>query len=229
MEHLYAALAAFNAKLETIVKDRTVTVRPRDQAKRPYSFRYAQLETILAAIRKPLAEAGLSLVQRIVKVPEGDAIETTLAHTGGESISNLVRMIVLDNGPQAYGSAQMYARRQGVTLLLCLAAEDDDDANEAEGNEVTVQRADSEDPAPPGDGKAALLPVDPELVEQYAKRIIQTLDNQDPGGAVLLYLELSDEEKEILWRKGGLTMKQKQVIRGAVKTAAAHIAERPHE
>lgn len=213
--NIYEALARFHAQVPTIVKDREVVVRPRDQSKRSYTFRYAQLETILAAIRKPLADNGLALVQRILPTEKGEEIQTALHFVDGAVLHNNVRMIVLDQGPQAYGSAQMYARRQGITLLLTLAAEEDDDANAAEGNEVERAKPQEDviDLIPYGPPKPSALPPDLEVVAEYAKRIIGSLDNRDPGGALLLYRELSDPEKMALWRNGGLTMKYKQVLR----------------
>jgi hypothetical protein len=63
-----------------------------------------------------------------------------LRHASGETLKNLIPIFVRDDGPQAYGSALTYARRYGVTLLLCISADDDDDGNAAEGNNAEVTR-----------------------------------------------------------------------------------------
>ena len=98
-----------------------------------YRFQYAPLEDIMSAIRRPLADHGLALSQSV----EAGTLETMLMHSSGQWLSASVPMAVPDGAsPQEVGSAITYARRYGVTLVCCLAADEDDDANIAEGNEV---------------------------------------------------------------------------------------------
>lgn len=139
-----AALAKAQAAFLPVVKSRTVTVQPRkreDGTWPPsYSFKYAELDTVLSAVRPGLAANELAMVQSIVSEPLPDGklgpefVRTTLLHSSGEWISCDVPLFVArgDNASQAYSSAVSYARRYGVNLLLCLAADDDDDgaANE---------------------------------------------------------------------------------------------------
>lgn len=80
------------------------------------------LDSILSAVRKPLADNGLALVQRIVaKDPAGEFVETTLVHDSGESISNLTKMVADQEDQIGYSKAQGLASRDGILLLLCLA------------------------------------------------------------------------------------------------------------
>jgi hypothetical protein len=81
------------------------------------------LDYIMSAVRKPLAENGLALVQRIVaKDPTGEFVETTLVHASGESICNLTKMIADVEDQVGYSRAQSVAAYAGVRLLLCLSA-----------------------------------------------------------------------------------------------------------
>jgi hypothetical protein len=130
INELASALSKAQAAFKPITRDKTVTVRTKTGGS--YSFSYAPLEAILRAVQPALAAHGLALTQSI----EGEYLVTTL-WLGAKCLHNAVKIIVGDGGPQAYGSALTYARRYGVTLLLCVCADDDDDGNAAEGNTAT--------------------------------------------------------------------------------------------
>lgn len=141
-----AALAKAQGDFPTIPRDRKVTVAIKDRQtgakKGEYSFWYAPLETILAAVRKPLAANSLALVQAIMAEDAGDGrivevMRTTLVHESGEWLACDVPMFVGtgDNRSQAYSSGMTYARRYGVTTLLVLAADEDDDGNGGDQDE----------------------------------------------------------------------------------------------
>lgn len=142
---LSAALAKAQGEFAPVVRDKTVSVTMRSGGK--YTFSYAPLESILHAVKPALSKNGLSITQAMVTHHGKEYVETTLRHSSGESICNRIPLFVKDEGPQAYGSALTYARRYGVTLLLCVSADDDDDGNAAEGNsaETTRSRAPAED------------------------------------------------------------------------------------
>lgn len=132
------ALATAQGEFGPVLRDKTVTVTMRTGGK--YTFSYAPLESILHAVKAALSKNGLSLTQAMVVADGKDYVETTLRHSSGETISGRIPLFVKDDGPQAYGSALTYARRYGVTLLLCISADDDDDGNAAEGNSAEVAR-----------------------------------------------------------------------------------------
>jgi hypothetical protein len=132
------ALAAAQGDFPTIPRDRTVKVNLKSRDGQPggsYTFRYAPLETILAAVRKPLSANGLALLQAIVAEPTEtgfvEMMRTTLLHSSGEWFACDVPIFVGtgDNKSQAYASGVTYSRRYGVTMLLCVAADEDDDGN----------------------------------------------------------------------------------------------------
>jgi ERF superfamily protein len=140
-EAIYAAFAKAQGEFDPIHRDRTVKVKMR--AGGEYTFSYAPLESILKATLPALSKNGLSITQKTLTPPSGsECVETTLYHADGGSISNQMPIFVKadETGPQAYGSALTYARRYGVTLLLGVCADDDDDGNAAEGNSATVTR-----------------------------------------------------------------------------------------
>lgn len=136
-KHISAALAAAQGEFGAVTRDKTVTVTMKSGGK--YTFSYAPLESILHAVKPALSKNGLSLTQAMIVIEGKDFVETTLRHSSGQTISNRIPLFVKDDGPQAYGSALTYARRYGVTLLLCISADDDDDGNAAEGNSAEAK------------------------------------------------------------------------------------------
>lgn len=136
------ALAKAQGAFPTIPRDRTVTVKMRERNGQPggqYTFTYAPLSTIREKTRPALAEAELAIVQPIIAEPtEGggvvEVLRTILLHSSGEWLACDVPMFsgTGDNKAQAYNSGATYARRLGVTLLLCIAADEDDDGNGGE-------------------------------------------------------------------------------------------------
>lgn len=150
-----AALAAANAEFPPIEKNKNVEVKMRNGG--TYWFSYATLDAILHAVRLPLAKNGLALMQaevqhevnvyddggRIVAVDRELMMETRLLHASGEWFANTTPILIAegDNAAQAHGSGASYARRYGVSSLLCLASDEDDDGNEADGNTVKPARA----------------------------------------------------------------------------------------
>lgn len=129
-----AALVEFQGKVPTIEKSREVTVTSR-RTGTEYKFKYAPLDAILEKIRQPLHEAGLAVTQPVTNGQGGAAIQTLLLHKTGQWMS-VTFTIPYSGGPQEFGSAITYGRRYGLSALLGLAAEDDDDANRASGNDV---------------------------------------------------------------------------------------------
>jgi hypothetical protein len=92
--------------------------------------KYADLASIVEAIKEPLAENELSYSQ--FPISEGNQIgtETILIHSSGEWISGsfLLPQKPGKEGltPQTAGSSLTYARRYSIMGILGLSAEDDD-------------------------------------------------------------------------------------------------------
>ncbi len=92
-----------------------------------FKSKYADLASVVDAIRGPFAEHGLAYVQLPIPA-EGDwvKVETVLLHSSGQWISNIVDVPVSKGDAQGYGSALTYARRYGLSAICGVAPEDDD-------------------------------------------------------------------------------------------------------
>lgn len=146
---LAAALAAAQGEFPLIPKNRTVTVKTRTGGS--YTFSYAPLDTILSCVRLALSKAGLALAQAVVTDANNtDNLRTYLFHSTGEFLANDTPIYNGggDNASQAYGSGLTYARRYGITALLCIAADEDDDGNGAGDDFERVTRGNGEQRPP---------------------------------------------------------------------------------
>jgi hypothetical protein len=110
---LAKALAKFHSNAPSIHKNAT---NPH------FKNSFADLGGILGAVRGPLAEVGLSVLQL---VGEG-TLTTVLLHESGEFIESTAPLIVSKNDMQGLGSAVSYQRRYSLQGVLSLAASDDD-------------------------------------------------------------------------------------------------------
>lgn len=130
-ETLAAAFVAAQAELTNPHKDKTANIKPG------FSYRYADLATILDHVRPVLARHGLAISQDVGATPEGRlAIHTTIIH-GPSGDRMTFGPLVGDTGRdwQSTGGAVTYARRYALTAALGIAADDDDDATAVSAQE----------------------------------------------------------------------------------------------
>jgi len=142
---LVDALAKAQAKITAPERNRSVKVETR--AGGTYSFKYATLDHIIDKIRGPLTENSLWFTQ-IMKDDQGTYIlDTRLMHASGQWIACQMPLIWDGNGGnQQFGSALTFMRRYTLTSLLGIAAEEDDDANAADGNQMTDRKPNAPKP-----------------------------------------------------------------------------------
>ncbi len=126
---LCAALVAAQAGLKPIAKD----------GKNPaFRSRYATLDGIMETVRPALAAHGLAVVQGVIHPETGEGgrlvgimVETRLIHTSGEWLASVVPVPVAKGDAHGLGSALSYGRRYGISALLALSTDEDDDGNAA--------------------------------------------------------------------------------------------------
>jgi hypothetical protein len=133
---LAAALAKAQAGFTPVKRDKKVTVKKKDGGS--YSFMYAPLESVLAAVTQPLADNGLVVVQ----VLDEGFLLTSLIHESGAMVVG--RVAIPSGGDiKELGSAITYLRRYALQALLGIAAEDDDDGSRAVGDVSTPAGAET--------------------------------------------------------------------------------------
>jgi hypothetical protein len=92
---------------------------------------YAPLDEILGAVKPVLAKYGLAVLFRQVATDNPDfvSVETVLIHESGESLGGIFTAKPMKLDPQGTVGAITYLKRCGITALLALELDDDDDGN----------------------------------------------------------------------------------------------------
>lgn len=217
---LSEALAKAQGEFAPVVRDKTVSVTMRSGGK--YTFSYAPLESILHAVKPALSKHGLALTQAMVVRDGKDFVQTTLRHSSGQTISNHIPLFVKEEGPQAYGSALTYARRYGVTLLLCISADDDDDGNAAEGNSAETTKSRSAVP----EGR----PSEPQSFAEakvLADKFREALKTNIDGRVYDVHMEANKNQDLYLAASQQLKPAERTAIKAAVERVRVPNTNRP--
>jgi hypothetical protein len=117
IQALAQALAKAQPEIKAALKDST---NPHFKSK------YADLSSVIDAVKAPLLKHGISFLQGVEDAEGGVAVETMLLHTSGEWISSTMRIPATKQDAQGYGSAITYGRRYGLQAMCGVPAEDDD-------------------------------------------------------------------------------------------------------
>lgn len=129
---LTGALAKAQGEFGKVLKDITAKIQTKNGGS--YSYQYADLASVLEAIRKPLADHGLAIMQPTSCNGDRVNITTILSHESGEWISSSLVLPVEPNSDrqpfvQAVGSTVTYGKRYALCGLLGISSEADDDGN----------------------------------------------------------------------------------------------------
>ena len=131
---LYRALARAQVAFDPIRKNREVEIRTNKGF--TYTFRYADLENIIAATRPALSANGLAVFQRIENSEGKMFISTVLCHADGGEVTSRVPLDGKYEDIKTYGATISYLRRYAYSALLCIAADDDLDEDGSEAGDV---------------------------------------------------------------------------------------------
>lgn len=140
---------------------------PLKEASNPYfKSKYADLNSVRAAVIPPLNEQNICVLQPIVNIDGKSFVKTIFLHESGEEISGLTEIIYSkQNDAQSQGSGITYARRYGLQSLACIGAEDDD-GNKASLNDSIKENTTKNETLPLPKSEPAQLP---ELTKEHKK------------------------------------------------------------
>ena len=107
--------------------------------------KYADLATVYEVIRKPLVDNGFSYIHSLTTHEDGTHfVDTLLMHEKGGTFKTSLPLIINKRDMQGLGSAITYAKRYGISMIVGLASEEDDEgkgAGTAKGNVNTSTKA----------------------------------------------------------------------------------------
>lgn len=175
INELAAALAKAQGEMRFAAK---ANVNPHFKSK------YADMASVIEAIREPLARNGLAHTQ-LCREGEGGTVivDTVLMHLSGQYIASSMTMRPVKNDPQGIGSALTYARRYALQGICGLASDDDD------GNAASASSA------PPSQyvERAPQRNVDADIA-QYTERVKAAKTNEE--------LLAAGRDCRAVWAKG---------------------------
>lgn len=207
-----AALASAQGKFRNPKRTKTATVRPRDGGA-GYTFAYAPLEEVVDAVKDGLAENGLSRQQYLFRADDGMFwLKTVLWHSSGEWMSGDYPVMYSKESAQGFAGGVTYAKRNGLSLLLGLAAEDDDDGNVGDGNAAVIK------PTRPPTTRQPKPP---------AENIMQPTPHDLQTGELLQALPASDAANEALEARAAF-LTQAAMGKGRAKDQKAEMWLRQH-
>ena len=149
INELAAALAKAQAKFTPAAKNKT---NPHLKSK------YADLVAVTEACKAPLAEAGLSYSQIVESERAEVTCVTVLMHSSGQWIAGRLTLHGKDTSPQAMGSAITYARRYGLSAMLGIVTDEEDDGDSAQAQPAKSKDAKDTHAKDHGkDGKAKFM------------------------------------------------------------------------
>jgi hypothetical protein len=136
------ALAKAQAELTNPEKSLVATIRSPFPREADRTFRYASLSSGLDIVRKVLGKHEIAIVQTTAIDSAAALIRLTtlLAHSSGEWVSSdwPVCPVGETAAPHKMGAALTYARRYALFTLVGIAGEDDLDAPDLVGNQLSV-------------------------------------------------------------------------------------------
>lgn len=96
-----------------------------------FRSRYATLASVMQACRSALSKNQIAVVQGSTVSEKNVIVNTMLIHASGDFISDDLAIPIAQNTAQAIGSALTYGRRYGLSALVGIVSDEDDDDGES--------------------------------------------------------------------------------------------------
>lgn len=113
----------------------------KDSSNPYFNSSYADLASVWDTIREPLSKNGLSVVQLLEPIENGQNLVTMLMHKSGQFLSSTVPVKPVKNDPQGLGSAITYMRRYALMAITGVAPDDDDGNAASSGGQSQAKPA----------------------------------------------------------------------------------------
>jgi hypothetical protein len=170
---------------------RAITFAAKDAVNPHFKSKYADLPTVIDAVKPALNAAGIVFLQTPSPSAEGTlALTTRLLHESGQWIEDTAITPLQRADPQGYGSAITYLRRYSLASIIGLYQDDDD-------------------------GQAASKPgIDRTMAMKVRSRIQEHIANDRPMGVregIEYCNEKGEEFYQAVW--SGLTSPERDYVR----------------
>jgi hypothetical protein len=170
----------------------------KDSANPFFKSSYADLTSVIKAIKQPFSDNGLSYTQFPVHSEGGVGVSTRLMHVSGQWVESEFVLPIVKQDPQAAGSAITYARRYALQSIAGIPTADDD----AESSMLRSEKVKKDEYQ---DMVLDLMPSVNAIKNGIAAGDLSTANEA--------WSELTSTEKQILWKapsKGGVFTTQER-------------------
>jgi len=113
-----------------------------------FKNKYADLASIINTVRKPFSDNGISFIQLPESVKEYIGLTTIMMHSSGQWVKSRFLLKPTKTDPQGAGSALTYLKRYSLSSMSGVAADADDDGNEASKEHAQAKDKYSKKPPP---------------------------------------------------------------------------------
>jgi len=108
----------------------------KDSSNPFFKSKYADITSVIKAIKQPFSDNGLSYTQFPISNEHGVGVSTRLMHVSGQYLEMEYTLPTVKKDPQSSGSAITYARRYALQSIAGIPVADDDaEAAMLRGNE----------------------------------------------------------------------------------------------
>lgn len=127
-----------NLSKALLAAQKAITFAAKDATNPHFKSKYADLPTVIDAIKPALNAAGIVFMQMPAPSESGCiALTTRLMHESGEWIESTATCPLQKQDPQGYGSANTYLRRYALAAAVGLYQDDDDGNAASDGKSPT--------------------------------------------------------------------------------------------
>jgi hypothetical protein len=187
-------------------------------AKNPFfKSSYADLTSVIKAIKEPFNKNGLSYVQLPTTSDGGKGIgvKTILMHTSGQFIESEFYLPITKSDPQAGGSAITYARRYALQAMAGIPTADDD-------AEAAMMRGKSLELVEPSEWDLCLQAVkrNQESVDAV-KDLLADPSEENVQFAKEAFGEIEEDDQRAMWKaptkvsSAPFTTEERRLLKGA--------------
>ena len=172
----------------------------KDSSNPFFKSSYADLTSVIKAIKEPFAQNGLSFVQLPIAGEAHVGVTTMLMHKSGEWLQSEYKLPMTKRDPQAAGSAITYARRYALQALAGIPSVDDD------GESVMLRTPESKEAE-----YKKLVNAEKASIDAIKLGILE----KDYSTAYEAWSELGEEIQTLLWKapsKGGCFTSSERAI-----------------
>ncbi|MBT2300410.1 ERF family protein [Variovorax paradoxus] len=123
-----------------LTAQRAITFAVKDAKNPHFKSTYADLSSVIDAVKPALNEAGIVFLQMPAPSDRDSlALTTRLVHESGEWIESTATCPLQKSDPQGYGSAVTYLKRYSLASAVGLYQEDDDGNAASKGSNNNVR------------------------------------------------------------------------------------------